>query len=776
MVRYTMGGRKIKDEISESEKVSAEVLNENTFASAEKKNEDESNRNISVKRDETDIDFETFLIRSSPAYEKLLRDIYLSLPGNNVLETCRNDVNLSGSGIAVPSRKGVKVMITGSAFGIPGSFTNVFSDSNFGILMEGRNLIEPIDENFFKKFIEKGITRLDKKPDGSAELIRLDDSSKVVHLAGKLGGFDLGEEFGVPKELVNVLDISSQLVFAAGLLALKDAGIPLVKKYFQTTTGSFLPEKWELPSEMQEDTGIIFASAFPGYDSLINQISEFYTSRISQSVGEERDRIYGILKERIRGTDLERDLDKWYKEASAEMTRPYELPRYLIFMTLSMGHSQFAQYIKAKGPNTQVNSACASSTLGAAIAQDWIQSGRCKRVIVLGGDAPSTDRMLEWMGSGMLSLGALTTEKDVRKAAIPFGKNRNGLILGAGASALILEAEEEPERRGMNPITELLGSHIGNSAFHGSRLDVAHIARSLDKFISKMEREHEIKREDLPSDMLFMSHETYTPARGGSSAAEAESLSRTFGEMAKEILIINTKGYTGHAFGACIEDPLLVKCLDKGVAFPIANLNEVDEQFEGFNLSRGGEHNRHYGLRLAAGFGSQLAFLLMKRSDTREKFSSKEKYEKWLGSITTTQPADLEVIQNVLRLKDHGRKNLISHRAIRKESSKIGYDKKESRIKEDEDFEKIKDQILLIINRKIGIPLEKLDVDADLKLDLGVDSVTHVELFASVRIHFKLPKDEGVYLRNYPTIRDIIKYILVQQSPLKQEQRGDYVK
>jgi hypothetical protein len=269
--------------------------------------------------------------------------------------------------MAAPFQKGVKVVISGTAFGIPGSFTHVFSETNFDILMEGRNLIEPIDEKFLEKFIEKKIIKLDKKPDGSAELIKIDDNSKVIHLAGKMGEFDLGEEFGVPEDLVNVLDVSSQLAFAAGLLAFKDAGIPLVKRYFQTSTGSFLPERWELPLEMQEDTGIIFASAFPGYDHLIDQLSEFYRSKISRSVGEERDRIYNLLKKRVVRTDLEKDLDDWYIKASVERFKPYELPRYLIFMILSMGHSQFGQFIKAKGPNTQVNSACASSTLGVAI-------------------------------------------------------------------------------------------------------------------------------------------------------------------------------------------------------------------------------------------------------------------------------------------------------------------------------------------------------------------------------------------------------------------------
>ena len=64
---------------------------------------------------------------------------------------------------------------------------------------------------------------------------------------------------------------------------------------------------------------------------------------------------------------------------------PYEFDRRFIFRILAMGHSQFAEYIGARGPNTHVNAACASTAQAVGLAEDWIRSGRCRRVIVIGG-------------------------------------------------------------------------------------------------------------------------------------------------------------------------------------------------------------------------------------------------------------------------------------------------------------------------------------------------------------------------------------------------------
>ena len=50
---------------------------------------------------------------------------------------------------------------------------------------------------------------------------------------------------------------------------------------------------------------------------------------------------------------------------------PYVFDRRYLFRVLSMGHSQFAEFIGARGPNTAINSACASTTQ----AMRWLRTG-----------------------------------------------------------------------------------------------------------------------------------------------------------------------------------------------------------------------------------------------------------------------------------------------------------------------------------------------------------------------------------------------------------------
>ena len=82
------------------------------------------------------------------------------------------------------------------------------------------------------------------------------------------------------------------------------------------------------------------------------------------------------------------------------------------------------------------------------------------------------------------------------------------------------------------------------------------------------------------SPLFFVSHETYTPAKGGSAAAEIDSLRQTFGDDARHIVITNTKGFTGHSMGAGIEDILAVKALEHGQIPPIPNLKKPDPALE----------------------------------------------------------------------------------------------------------------------------------------------------------------------------------------------------
>ena len=101
-----------------------------------------------------------------------------------------------------------------------------------------------------------------------------------------------------------------------------------------------------------------------------------------------------------------------------------------------MGHSQFAEFIGARGPNTQINCACASTSQALSLAEDWIRAGRCKRVVVVSADDVTSDHLMGWIGTGFLASGAAATGEVLEETALPFDRRRNGLLLGMGAAGM----------------------------------------------------------------------------------------------------------------------------------------------------------------------------------------------------------------------------------------------------------------------------------------------------------------------------------------------------
>jgi 3-oxoacyl-(acyl-carrier-protein) synthase len=178
-------------------------------------------------------------------------------------------------------------------------------------------------------------------------------------------------------------------------------------------------------------------------------------------------------------------------------------------------------------------------------------------VIVIAGDNATGDHLLEWIGAGLLATGALATDDCVEEAALPFDRRRHGTLMGMGAAALVLESEDAVRERGMRGITELLSSEASNSAYHGTRLDVDHIAQVMDNLLTSAEHRFGLQRQDIAPQAVFISHETFTPARGGSASAEVYALRKNFGPAADELVISNTKGFTGHSMALGLRTSLL---------------------------------------------------------------------------------------------------------------------------------------------------------------------------------------------------------------------------
>ncbi len=565
-----------------------------------------------------------------------------------------------------PASTCTPVTITGASLGLPGT-ERIFDDSNIERILRGDQFIAAIPKQFRQDMLDKHIRRLVKSEKGEATFETITDVADVIKLAARGGAFDLEREFGVSAERLAALDQVTRLAIGAGIDALRDAGIPLVMRYKTTSKGTQLPDRWGLPDAMRDDTGVIFGSAFPGLDAYADEMARYYADQARR----EQLATLESLRARAMGnghSEVGQELDQRIAEVrNAIEKEPYVFDRRFLLKTLSMGHSQFAELIGARGPNTQINAACATTAQAVALAEDWIRAGRCRRVVIISADDVTSDHLIGWMGAGFLASGAAATDEVVEEAAIPFDRRRHGLIMGMGAAALVVESLEAAQERGIQPICEVLSAVTANSAFHGTRLDVQHIGQVMENLVAEAETRGGVARSEVAPKLVFVSHETYTPARGGSASAEIHALRRVFGDGADQIVIANTKGMTGHAMGTGIEDVVAVKTLETGLVPPVANFKEVDPELGPLNLSKGGAYPVQYALHLGAGFGSQISMILLRWVPTKDgirpkpsalgyayRIADKPAWSAWLSRMAGRPVADLEVVHRTLRVPDQG--------------------------------------------------------------------------------------------------------------------------
>ncbi len=708
----------------------------------------------------------------------------------------------------------IPVAITGAALGLPGT-ERIFDDSNIERILRGDQFITPIPLEFRQDMLDRRITRLVKSASGEARFDTIEDVADVIKLAGRGGAFDLQKEFGIPSDHLAAFDRVTRLAIGAGIDALRDAGIPLVMRYKTTTKGTQLPDRWGLPDGMRDDTGVIFGSAFPGCDSFADIMSGYYEDHARREHLASLEKIIASVAGTNGHSALAQEVVCKIEELRAEIeTNPYVFDRRFLLRVLAMGHSQFAELIGARGPNTQINSACATTAQAVALAQDWIRAGRCRRVIVISADDVTSDHLIGWMGAGFLASGTAATDEKVEDAAVPFDRRRHGLIMGMGAASLVVESLDSARERGIQPICEVLGTVTANSAFHGTRLDVQHIGQIMDDLVTQVEARTGMTRDQIAPQMVFVSHETYTPARGGSASAEVHALRRIFGESADRVVIANTKGMTGHAMATGIEDVLAVKALETGLLPPVANFKEVDPELGSLNLSKGGAYPVHYALHLGAGFGSQISMIMLRWVPTKDgvhrspnalgyayRVVDQPTWDTWLTRMAG-RPADLEVVNRTLRVRDEGpsaRVTEITAGAAKEAKTaaapiptiQVPLPQPKpavvaaipatpppilEAVKVEPTFQvaaavqvkqsapssadsSVKQRVLALVAEKTGYPVDMLDLDLDLEADLGVDTVKQAEVMATIREAYGIARDDQIKLRDYPTLAHVIRFV-----------------
>lgn len=236
--------------------------------------------------------------------------------------------------------------------------------------------------------------------------------------------------------------------------------------------------------------------------------------------------------------------------------RPAALPRY--GSTLLPIH--VARAFGARGMVQTLPAACAAGNYAIGFAADQIRSGRADVAIT---GAVEIIEKLEYQG--FVRLGAMSPD-----LCRPFDQNRQGLILGEGATMLILESEERAKARGAT-----LHAEVGG---YGLACDAHHITRPHPEGEGSIQA----MRLALESSGITPDQVDHINAHGTGTAAndkvEAKVIREIFGD--RELPVTSIKSMIGHCMGAssAMESVACIMTLKTGVIPPTMNYETPDPE------------------------------------------------------------------------------------------------------------------------------------------------------------------------------------------------------
>jgi 3-oxoacyl-[acyl-carrier-protein] synthase II len=149
----------------------------------------------------------------------------------------------------------------------------------------------------------------------------------------------------------------------------------------------------------------------------------------------------------------------------------------------------------------------------------------------------------------------------------PFDVSRDGLVVGEGAGAVLLEAYEHAKRRGAPILGEIIGFSCNNN---GGDL----ILPNMDGIIKTITLALE-NAVLAPADVDFLSAHATATKMG--DVIEAQAIGNVYADGP---VVTGLKSYMGHTMGSCgaIEAIITLYLMEEGFIPPTLNLDEVDER------------------------------------------------------------------------------------------------------------------------------------------------------------------------------------------------------
>ncbi len=230
-----------------------------------------------------------------------------------------------------------------------------------------------------------------------------------------------------------------------------------------------------------------------------------------------------------------------------------------------MSHTAAANigvYFGTQGRMYTTSSACTAGSQGIGFAYEAIRAGQ-QTAMISGG----AEELCVTQAAIFDTIFAASLKNDTPESSPnPFDSGRDGLVLGEGATTLILENYEHAKKRGAPILAEVIG--------YGTNTDGGHIVRPKQ---ATMQRVMELAVEDSGisvDEIGFVSAHATATEQGDIFESHA-----TYNVVGKKP-INSLKSYTGHGLGACASFELWasINMMDEGWFAPTLNLTEVDER------------------------------------------------------------------------------------------------------------------------------------------------------------------------------------------------------
>ncbi len=281
-------------------------------------------------------------------------------------------------------------------------------------------------------------------------------------------------------------------------------------------------------------------------------------------------------------------------------------PFCIPYMITNMASGMISIEYGFGGPNMSISTACATSNH--SIGEAWRIMKFGDADVMLCGGAEAT--ILPIGIAGFSNMKALSTRNDdPTTASRPYDIDRDGFVMGEGASVIVLETLEHAQARGARILAELVGYGLSADAYHltSPLPDGEGASRCM-----QMALDHAGLK---PTDVDYIN--THGTSTHLGDICETRAIKRTFGDYAKNGLVVSsTKSMTGHLLGAAggIELLACVMAIRDNFVPPTINVFNQDPECDLDVCPNVGRSMKvDVALSNSFGFGGHNASLIVKR-------------------------------------------------------------------------------------------------------------------------------------------------------------------